>query len=154
MEVSRNASHALHYKNSCSRCPGRTPPCSPLFTKYIQWNSVLQVIFVYQLFVDVFIWFEYSRNFTVLENIDTIWYHISGYILYLCITVTKIYRVWISSSSNHPRQEKRTTVPSMPVCAPERRTWKSWRASPSNSLNGKSTAACNTPRQPWCRASG
>lgn len=32
----------------------------------------LQVIFVYQLFADVFIWFEYSRNFTVLENIGTI----------------------------------------------------------------------------------
>ena len=34
--------------------------------------------------------------------------------MYLCITVTKIYRVWISSSSNHPSQERRTTVPSMP----------------------------------------
>ena len=30
--------------------------------------------------------------------------------MYLCFTVTKIYRVWISSSSNHPRQERRTTV--------------------------------------------
>lgn len=64
--------------------PASSRNCSPLFTKYIQWNSVLWVIFVYQIFADVFIWFEYSRNFTVLENIGTIWYHISGYILYLC----------------------------------------------------------------------
>lgn len=34
--------------------------------------------------------------------------------MYLCTIVTKIYRVWISSSSNHPSQERRTTVPSMP----------------------------------------
>lgn len=44
----------------------------PLFTKYIQLNSVLYLIFVYQLFADIFIWFAYSQNFTVLENIGTI----------------------------------------------------------------------------------